>query len=251
MVTVKALRALAPGVWLSDGGARGAGTLVFRRTGGVVRAYFRYTQTDGSRFALPLGHCDELGTNGLTLAQARAKAGELSKLYLAGEKDLRTYLEAVEAERQAALEAEKSARAAAAARKEVEQRYTLTALCDAYVAALEAQRKAKSARDVRSAFNVRVVSRHPELARTPATSITPQQVAVVVRTIREAGKERTAGILRSYLRAAYAMAIRAPFDSAVASDMTGFGVEMNSVDAIPTIPVRAGHRTLSATELRD
>jgi integrase len=72
----------------------------------------------------------------------------------------------------------------------------------------------------------------------------------MVRTVREAGKERTAGILRSYLRAAYAMAIRAPLDSAIISDMAGFGIEMNPVDAIPAIPVRAGHRTLSAAELQ-
>jgi integrase len=251
MVTVKALRALAAGVWLSDGGARGAGALVFRRTGGVIRAYFRYTQPDGSRYALPLGHYDEDGTNGLTLAQARSKAGELSKLYVAGKKDLRSYLDAVEADRQASLEAERAAQAEAAAREHAGRRYTLKALCDGYVAALETQGKTKTARDVRSAFNVHVASRHPVFSKTPARSLTPQQVATIVRTVREAGKERTAGILRSYLRAAYAMAIRAPFDSAVSSDLSGFGIEMNPVDAIPTIPVRAGHRTLSADELRD
>jgi integrase len=250
MVTVKALRALTPGVWLSDGGARGAGTLVFRRSGGVTRAYFRYTQPDGSRYALPLGQYEEDGANGLTLAQARVKAGELSKLYQTGEKDLRAYIDAVEAKRRVALEAERAAQAEAEARAEAGQRYTLRALCDAYVAALEVQGKAKSARDVRSAFNVHVASTHPEFAKTPAKDITPQQVAAMVRKVREAGKERTAGILRSYLRAAYAMAIRAPFDSAVASDMAGFGIEMNPVDAIPAIPVRAGHRTLSAAELR-
>ncbi|WP_200241071.1 DUF4102 domain-containing protein [Thiohalocapsa halophila] len=71
---------------------------MFRRTGGVIRAYFRYTQPDGSRYALPLGHYDENGTVGLTLAQARSKAGELSKLYVAGEKDLRAYLYAVDSD---------------------------------------------------------------------------------------------------------------------------------------------------------
>jgi len=251
MVTVKALRALVAGVWLSDGGARGAGALVFRRTGGVIRAYFRYTQPDGSRYALPLGHYDEDGTNGLTLAQARSKAGELSKLYVAGEKDLRAYLDAVEADRQASLEAERAAQAEAAAREHAGRRYTLKALCGAYVAALETQGKTKTARDVRSAFNVHVASRHPMFSKTPAKSLTPQQIATIVRTVREAGKERTAGVLRSYLRAAYAMAIRAPFDSAVSSDLADFGVEMNPVDAIPTIPVRAGHRTLSVDELRN
>ena len=58
-------------------------------------------------------------------------------------------------------------------------------------------------------------------------------------------------MLRSYLRAASAMAMRAPYDSAAHATMATFAVEMNPVDAIPTIPVRAGHRTLSAAELRN
>jgi site-specific recombinase XerD len=248
MITVKALRALAPGVWLSDGGSRGAGTLVFRRSGDIIRAYFRYTQPDGSRYALPLGSYDEDGVQGLTLARARARAGELSMLYMAGKKDLRGHLESVEAERRAAEAAERAAQAEALARERANQTYTLTALCEAYVAALEGQGK-PAARDVRSAFKVHVVARHPEIAQTPAKDITPHQIATMVRTVREAGKERTAGILRSYLRAAYAMAIRAPFDSAVTADMAGFAVELNPVDAIPAIPVRAGQRTLTTAEL--
>jgi integrase len=251
LVTIKALRALKPGVWLSDGGARGAGTLVFRRSGGLVRAYFRHTQTDGNRYALPLGHFDEEGRNGLSLTEARAKAGELSKLYLSGVKDLRVHLEAESAVRQAAENARKAAEQAALAETEAQSNRTLIALCHAYADALEQQGKKKSAGNARSVFKVHVQHADKELARKPARDITPRDVAAMVRTVREAGKERTAGVLRSYLRAAFAMAIRAPFDSAVTSDMAGFGIEMNPVDPIPTIPVRAGHRTLSAAELRD
>jgi integrase len=251
LVTIKTLRALKPGVWLSDGGARGAGTLVFRRSGGDIRAYFRYTQADGSRYALPLGHFDEEGCDGLTLAEARAKSGELSRLYLSGVKDLRAHLEAEEAARHAAEEARRAAEEAALAEAQVKSERTLIALCHAYADALEQQGKNKSASNARSVFKVHVYRAHRELAQTPAEDITPRDVAMLVRRVREAGKERTAGVLRSYLRAAYAMAIRAPFDSAVGSKLATFGVEMNPVDAIPTIPVRAGHRTLSAAELRD
>jgi len=53
---VKELQAAKPGEWLSDGGARGAGTLLFRRTAaGAMVAYFRYTLPDGRRDALPIG----------------------------------------------------------------------------------------------------------------------------------------------------------------------------------------------------
>lgn len=251
MVTIKGLRALKPGVWLSDGGARGAGTLVFRRSGEIVRVYFRHTQADGSRYALPLGHFDEEGRDGLSLAEARSKAAELSKLYLSGVKNLREHLEAEEAARQAAEEARKAAQEAALAEAQAQRQSTLIALCNAYADALEQQGKRKSAGNARSVFKVHVEKAHPDLARAPARDMTPRDMATIIRRVREAGKERTAGVLRSYLRAAYAMAIRAPYDSAANATMATFAVEMNPVDAIPTIPVRAGHRTLSAAELRN
>jgi len=251
MVTVKTLRSLKAKVWLSDGGGRGAGSLVFRRTGdGVIRAYFRHIQSDGKRYALPFAQYDESGRNGLTLAQARERAGELSKLYQSGVRDIRRHLEAEQAERRATEEAERAAREAALAAADVKHRCTLAALCRVYADGLERGGKIKSAKDARSAFKVHVLESHSALARKPAREVTPHDVAAIIRQVREAGKERTAGVLRSYLRAAYAMAIRAPFDSAVPSELIAFGVDMNPVDAIPAIPVRAGRRTLSTDELR-
>lgn len=250
MLTVKELRAIKPNVWLSDGGGRGGGSLLFRRTGdGVIRTYFRHVQSDGKRYALPIGQYDEAGRDGLTLAQARARAGELSKLYQSGVKNLRAHLEAEEAERRAVQNAAQAAREAAEAETSARRRYTLKALCGAYIAYLERAGKAKSAKDAASCFKVHVYEAFPKLVDIPAREITPHQIAAMVRTVREAGKERTAGVLRANLRAAYSLAVRAPFDSAVPSDLIGFAIESNPVDAIPTIPVRAGHRTLSAAEL--
>ncbi|MCF7994780.1 MAG: hypothetical protein K9L88_08060 [Chromatiaceae bacterium] len=166
-------------------------------------------------------------------------------------KNLREHLEAEEAARQAAEEARKAAQEAALAEAQAQRQSTLIALCNAYADALEQQGKRKSAGNARSVFKVHVEKAHPDLARAPARDMTPRDMATIIRRVREAGKERTAGVLRSYLRAAYAMAIRAPYDSAANATMATFAVEMNPVDAIPTIPVRAGHRTLSAAELRD
>jgi integrase len=251
MVTVKALRALKAGVWLSDGGGRGGGSLVFRRTGdGVIRAYFRHVQSDGSRYALPIGQFDESGRDGMTLAEVRSQSGELSKLYQSGVKDIRAHLEAEEANRKAAQHAAQAAEQAAAAKTQARQRYTLKALCDAYVDHLERKSKSKSAKDSASCFKVHVIAAFPEIASAPAREITPHQVAAMVRRVREAGKERTAGVLRSNLRAAYSLAMRAPFDSAAPSDLIAFEIESNPVDAIPAIPVRAGQRTLTPSELR-
>lgn len=250
MVTIKSLRALKPGIWLSDGGARGAGTLVFRRTGDVVRAYFRHTQTDGSRYALPIGHFDESGRDGISLAQARERAGELSKLYLAGVKDLREHLETEAAQRRQVEAEQIAATAKLELASTLRERTTLRDLCEAYVELLRSQGKKKSATDVNSAFKVHVLEKHPDIAKQQAKEVTAHDIAAIVREVRQSGKERTAGIVRSYLRAAFSIAIRAPFDSAVPTELANFGVDLNPVEAIPTIPVRAGQRTLNETELK-
>lgn len=153
------------------------------------------------------------------------------------------------AERIAAAEAKRAAAEAAKADAERQARYTLRALCDAYVARLERAGKAKSAASTRSAFKCHVFP-HAEIADTPARAVTPHQVAALVRKVREAGKERAAGVLRSYLSAAFNTAKRAPFDSALPADLIPFGIEHNPVDVIPAIAVQRGERTLSAGEMR-
>ena len=153
------------------------------------------------------------------------------------------------AERIAAVEAKRAAAEAAKAEADKQARYTLRALCDAYVARLEKAGKAKSAASTRSAFKCHVFP-HAEIADTPARAVTSHQVAALVRKVREAGKERAAGVLRSYLSAAFNTAKRAPFDSALPADLIPFGIEHNPVDVIPAIAVQRGERTLSAGELR-
>ena len=153
------------------------------------------------------------------------------------------------AERIAAAEAKRAAAEAAKADAERQARYTLRALCDAYVTRLERAGKAKSAASTRSAFKCHVFP-HAEIADTPARAVTPHQIAALVRKVREAGKERAAGVLRSYLSAAFNTAKRAPFDSALPADLIPFGIEHNPVDVIPAIAVQRGERTLSAGELR-
>ena len=89
--------------WLTEDGPRGAGRLVARITRGGDRGfYFRYTTSSGSRDTLPIGSYHPKGQAGLTLAQARDKAGELSRLYQSGVKDLRAHFEQAEADRLAA-----------------------------------------------------------------------------------------------------------------------------------------------------
>lgn len=153
------------------------------------------------------------------------------------------------ADRIAVAQAKRAAVEAERAETERRARYTLRALCEAYTAHLERTGKAKSAAATRSAFKCHVFP-HADIADAPARDVTAHQVAALVRRVREAGKERAAGILRSYLSAAFNAAKRAPFDSALPADLIAFNVEHNPVDAIPAIPVQRGDRTLSAVELR-
>lgn len=249
-LTIKELTAAKPGEWLSDGGTRGGGTLVFRRTAqGATLAYFRYTLPNGKRDALALGQFDEHGRDGMTLSQARARAGELSKLYQTGVRNIREHLAAQRAAEDAERRQRKEAEEARAREAEARQRYTLRTLCEGYADTLDNAGKSTSAKHARSIFKCHVYVPHPELAATPAREITPHHIATLVRQVRETGKERTAGVLRAYLSAAYNAAKGAPFDSSLPASLIPFDVQHNPVDAIKAIPVRAGNRTLTRVEL--
>lgn len=250
-LTIAELRGMEVGVWKSDGPAgtgRGSGTLLFRRSdSGAVVAYFRYTKPDGKRDTMPIGQFDERGKAGMTLAEIRQKAAELSRLHQSGTHEVRAHLEAEREAGESAKRAAEAARVQAEIEAERQARYTLRAMCDAYLSALERAGKGKSAAGARSLFKCHI---DEGTANMPARDVTAHQVAALVRKVREAGKERAAGMLRSYLSAAFNAAKRAPFDSALPADLIPFGIEHNPVDAIPAIAVQRGDRTLSAAELR-
>lgn len=188
-------------------------------------------------------------TEAWTIEDARNEARQLQKLIDAGE-DPREVRRKAEEAKVAAMAAEESAIEAAKLAAEKQKLYTLRALCDAYTAALKAKGKNKSAAGTRSAFKLHVIEAQPTIAALPARSVTSLQIAAMVRKVHEAGKERAAGILRSYLSAAFNAAKKAPFDPRYSSDLIAFGIEFNPVDAIPAIAVKKGQRTLSAEELR-
>ncbi len=129
---------------------------------------------------------------------------------------------------------------------EESRQFTLDALLKLYGDNLEKNGKLKSAKDARSAFKVHVP---PELTSLPAKEITRPQITEIIRSVREAGKERTAGVLRSYLHAAYEMAMAAETDSASPAGFIPFEIDKNPVRGIKAIPVTAGERVLSVKEL--
>jgi len=213
--------------------------LCVRITPAGIKSFVSTGKLKGNPFRVTIGSTDHWN-----LDDARDEARRLQRIV---DKGIDPREEAKEkAEAQAA---EKAAKVAASQAKEQAMLYTLRALCEGYAANLEAKGKTRSAAATRSAFKCHVFT-HEDIANTPANQVTPLQIAAMVRKVREAGKERAAGILRSYLSAAFNAAKRAPFDSAMPADLIAFSVEHNPVDPIPAIASNRGQRTLSADELK-
>jgi integrase len=249
---IRDAKAAGADVWVTDAAkSRGVGRLRLRASAnGRAAFYFRYTSPEGKQAQLPLGIYDSDGKAGLALRDATARAGELSRLYQDGHRDLHAYLAYQEAEQAAAI------KAARHAREEAERQSasgSLEALCNGYVAHLERLGKT-SARAVRSLFRKNVTVAFPHLAATRARHITHKDVNLVLSTLIDGGKGRTAGKLRSYLRAAYTLALDAEYDPTVHPDLHGFALEANPVAAIPAKAFkrynRALKRTLNESELR-
>lgn len=125
-------------------------------------------------------------------------------------------------------------------------RFTLGALLTLYTDHLEKVGKSRSAASARSAFKVHVPS---SLTNFPAKEITRAKITEIIRRVREAGKNRTAGILRAYLHAAYEVAMSAESDSAAPAAFIPFQINNNPVRGIKAIPVQAGERVLTIEEL--
>ncbi|MGB4912108.1 MAG: integrase family protein [Candidatus Dechloromonas phosphoritropha] len=151
-------------------------------------------------------------------------------------------------------EAKARAKAASEAAKqdaENRKRYTLRALCEAYSDLLDAKGKGQSATQTRSIFKCHVFETQPTIAALPAADVTAHQIAAIVRKVSEQGKERTAGILRSYLSAAFNAARKAPFDAKLPAALIAYAVETNPVEPVSTIAVQRGDRTLNTAELKN
>lgn len=178
------------------------------------------------------------------LEDARAEARRLQTLVDQGNDPRQIAREKI-----ASMEAEKASKEEKRIAQERQKRFTLKALCEAYCDNLKAKGKTKSSRDALSAFRVHVFG--SDHASTPAKEIDSEDIAAIVRKVRESGKERTAGILRNYLVAAYNAARRARLDTSMTSTLIEFKIDSNPAEPVPAIQVGRGDRVLSIDELRD
>lgn len=198
------------------------------RVGTSVRTYFIEKRVNGRTVR------HSLGVHGpMTADEARKKA--LLKLgEMAHGADLN----------EARREDRKATAAARAAKAEAAQ-FTVKALCDWYTKHQTAQEK-QSAKDAAGLFAKYVEP--TEFAAVPARDLTPKQATALVRRVVEAGHRRTAAKLRSYLRAAYALAQRAETDPEAPAELVLFGVEANPIAATAAIKNASGARDVSLTD---
>ncbi len=251
LMTPQGLDKLKPGEWKSDSSpdhTRGAGRLWARCTGSGIVFYARFTAPDGSRQRIPLGAYHREGkVGGLSLAEARARFGELSKRYTGGDRDLRAALAADGAARAAEAEHQRLQAEAEAARRAG----TVGLLLDAYVDHLRAKGKA-SHKDVGSLFTCHVLTARPDLWLLPAPDLSDDHVVDLQAPLVKAGKLRTADKLRTCIGAAYQFAIRSRRVAGAPAGVRALRIHANPAAGIGSIEGSRNTRSraLSVAELR-
>jgi len=240
-LTHKSIAAMKPGDVLSDPAPRGAGQLLVRiGANGKPSFQYRYTAPDGKSVRLSIG-------TGITLADARKTAHRLSVRYQAGERDLREAIEAQQREEARGRVAAKQAAEASNAR----QHSTLGALLTAYTDQLVRDKK-KDARKVQGALQLHVCDAWPKLWQIPAADVTTDDLFCIVARLTEAGKLREAGKVCSYLKSAYASAIRARTDATALQALRDLRLTSNPARdlLVPSGGSKPGERALTLAELR-
>ena len=183
--------------WLSEVAIWGHGSLVARITPSGERLfYFRYTNSRGERVTLPIGTYSRDGSEGtMTLAEAGQRAKELAGLHKSGIKDIKEHLEAEDAARIAARDAE-LARAAAekaaleeasarlAARKKVQDLFD-------HWAKIDLINRKDGGDEVRRMFKKDVL---PFLGELPLDEVKKGHITEVTDPLLARGVNRTASI---------------------------------------------------------
>ncbi|API75204.1 tyrosine-type recombinase/integrase [Ralstonia pseudosolanacearum] len=174
-----------------------------------------------------------------SIEDARAEARRLSVTVDCGIDPREQLREAIEAENR-----ERDARKRA-------EHFTLHRLLTDYADYLEAQGK-PSHRDARSIFKNHVFTPWPKTSKMAACIVTHHEVAMFMRKAMEKGHSRTANKLRSFMMAAFQVAITASSNPKTPLCFHGYGVTSNPAAA--TVPDESANQPdknpLSLEELR-
>jgi integrase len=231
--------------WLTDDAPKGHGRLTVRITPSGDRLfYFRYTDSEGKRVTMAIGKYCEEGRDGLTLAVARGTAGDLSKLYQSGVRDLKGHLEAeaklanaLRAAEQARLDADRQAQSDEAAR--LMARITVTDLFERW-ASVDLIGRKDGGKEIRRMFEKDVL---PKIGHLAVDEVKKGHVTAVTDALLARSVNRMAKLIFSLMR-----------------QMFRFAVDRDIIEADPTASIRKAKiggkgterdRVLSEDEIRD
>lgn len=255
------IRALVPGKFVTLDRVKPCGSLEARQlTNGTVVLYWRITlggktdrvkigTYDGSispKTLAPVGSAYSVAA-ALRAAEDKAKAHDASK-------EQGGYLGMVQREK---ADAKAVNEAAAASKAEAAQeiahaaQFTLEALMASYIGYL-AKLERQAVSDVTSIVKHHIVDAWPQIAKMPANLVTFEQIADMQRRLIEAGKGRTGNKLRSYIRAAYQLALASRSKASVPLAFKAYKVTHNpAADTVPDdTQNKADKNPLSTEEMR-
>jgi integrase len=244
------------------------GTLQARRYATGAISFFWRCTINKKDFREPIGpfdpKCPPLSLtptpNGYSRRAAAIEAGRLAALHkqhilMGGLPGLRAQQaqERQEATQAAiaALRAQEQAQQAAIEAELARAEHSLRKLLLAYTNHLKALGRESHA-NVRSLFHCHVFEAFPDIAAKPASDVTTEEVAQMMRRLIEDGKGRTANKLRSYVRAAYQVAKASRSKPSIPTSFQEFRVVINpAADTSPDeLANRADKRPLSLKELQ-
>ncbi|MCV0097172.1 tyrosine-type recombinase/integrase [Pseudomonas aeruginosa] len=196
--------------WLSEVAIWGHGSLVARiTTSGERLFYFRYTNGSGERVTFPIGTYSRDGSEGtMTLAEAGQRAKELAGLHKTGIKDVKQHLEAEEAARVAARDAELARIAAEKAAQEeakarLAARKTVQDLFDHW-AKVDLINRKDGGDEVRRMFKKDVL---PALGALPLAEVKKGHITEVTDALLARGVNRMAKLIFSLMRQMFRFAV--------------------------------------------
>ncbi len=133
------------------------------------------------------------------------------------------------------------------AQKIDDKKHTVASLIELYCASLA---NLKTRRDFEGMFAKHIINAHPKIAHAPAKSVDAETWADALRELAS-NHPHTARKLRSYIKAAYTMAIKSPYDLNINIKFKAFKIKSNPLNDIPPPKAnKADKDALSADELR-
>lgn len=254
-LSTAAINGLKPGKTLADGAIRpGAGSLKIRKRataqGSVTEWIFEWHR-EGKPRRSSLGRYSTVeAENCLTLSQAREVAAQWQAAIKAGTDPA--------AQRMLDREEVRVQQARAVAEFKTSAERSLAAMLAMYITSLRERGKEDSAYDAENMFKNHVLDAFPGFAELPASAITPEHVSRILGRLVGPGvvgkKGRTALKIRSYMSAAFNLALGASVDPMAPNAAGGFGLNSNPASAVPATKMnqafnRPGERSLSPEEL--